>query len=181
MPPPITLRSFTADTLPALQALYDASTGYFYSHGGGPARPEQAAFAYQHVLESGDRVLLGVWWEREMVIGCFDLRFDHTDVTVRPHPGVVWFGAFILRDELPADREEIETWALRILEEWLRIGTEMREMRLALLVSDHDRVRFWTKMGYQATPTAYRQVIAGGIERFVIYRKPILNSLAEMR
>ena len=113
--PPITLKQIDADALPYLQALYEASLGYFRHHGGAPARPEQAAIDYQNVLESGDRVLLGIWWEamgtsHKVLVGCFDLRFDH------PHPGVIWFGALILADTLPTGRIELHTWSVRILD-----------------------------------------------------------------
>jgi len=101
------------------------------------------------------------------LVGCFDLRFGH------PEPGVVWFGALILRDELPTDRLELETWAVRILEEWLSVGTDTTEIRLALLVSDHDQVRFWTQMGYTATRQSYRHEIDGKRQRFVVYGKRI--------
>ena len=168
-PPPITLRQITAETLPALQELYDASNDYFLQHSGAVARPEQAAFAYGNVLESGDRALLGIWWERESLVGCFDLRFGH------PAPNIVWFGALILRDELPLDNPELETWAVRILEEWLRIGTETTEIRQALLVSDHDQVRFWTQMGYTATRQSHRCEIGGKRQRFVVYSKQVLR------
>lgn len=168
-PPPLTLRQITADTLPMLQEMYEASTGYFISHSGAPVRPEQAALDYQFALEHGDRVLLGIWWQREMLIGCFDLRFDH------PTPGIIWFGALILRDEIDGDRFEIERWALRILEEYLRIGTTAHEMRLALLLHDRTRVRFWTELGFAATGDSLRQPIAGKQQRFVIYSKAILR------
>jgi hypothetical protein len=169
-PPPITLRQITAETLPALQALYEASDEYFLRHSGAPARPEQAAFAYGNVLESGDRALLGIWWEREALAGCFDLRFDH------PAPHIVWFGALILRDQLPAERLELETWAVRILEEWLRTGAGAHEIRLALPVSDHVQVRFWTQMGYTATRQSHRYEIGGKRQRFVVYSKRILRA-----
>ena len=119
------------------------------------------------MLEHGDRVLLGLWWEREKLVGCFDLRFDH------PAPGVIWFGALILRDETESGRDEIEGWAVRILEEYLRIGTEAHEIRLALLLHDRDRVRFWTQLGFTATAESLRQPIAGKQQRFVIYSKAI--------
>ncbi|MCO6451374.1 MAG: hypothetical protein J5I90_11360 [Caldilineales bacterium] len=169
-PPLLTLRQVNADTLPALQELYDSSPSYFIKHSGATARPEQAAIDYQFVLERGDRVLLGLWWERESLVGCFDLRFDH------PSPGVVWFGALILSDEIKEERADIERWAVRILEEYLRIGTDSREIRLALLLSDRERVRFWTAMGFTSTPEGLRQPIAGKQQRFVIYSKPIVRA-----
>ncbi len=166
-PPPLTLLQVTADTLPALQELYEASGGYFRSHSGAAARPEEAAITYSDVLEAGDRVLLGIWWQRETLIGCLDLRFDH------PSPGIVWFGALILRDELPAGREEMESWAVRILEEYLRIGSVAQEIRLSLLVSDRTAVRFWSELGYAPGVGAIRHFIGGKSQRFITYRKPI--------
>jgi len=169
-PPPINLRQITAATLPELQELYNASSKYFLRHSGQPARPEQAAVDYSHLLEAGDRVLLGIWWERDNLVGCFDLRFGF------PCPEVVWFGALILCDQLPTARTDLETWSVRILEEWLRIGTDIDEIRLAIMVSDQQRVRFWTQLGYTATPRSHRHEIDGKRQRFVIYSKRILSA-----
>ena len=108
-PPPITLRQITAETLPTLQQLYEASNNYFQRLSGAGARPEQAAIDYENVLSSGDRILLGIWWERQDLVGCFDMRFGH------PSPDVIWFGALILSDRLPGERgspEEGETCGL---------------------------------------------------------------------
>ncbi len=170
--PPITLRQIDVDALPIVQSLYETSRVYFLSHSGRPAQPEQAALTYQNVLESGDRVLLGIWWERKQMVGCFDLRFDH------PAPGVVWFGALILADVLPTDRHDLAAWAVRILEEWLRIGTPTREIRLAALVSDRALVRFWTRMGYQASDQAIRHIIDGKAERLIMFYKRLAARLA---
>ncbi len=166
-PPPITLRQITAVTLPTLQQLYEASSDYFLRHSGAIARPEQAAINYKNVLTSGDRILLGIWWERDNLVGCFDLRFGH------PSPDVVWFGALILSDHLPGERTELESWSVRILEEWLRLGTDIDEIRLALLISDHHQVWFWTQMGYTPTHQSYRHEIDGKRQRFVVYSKQI--------
>ena len=161
--PPITLRQIDADGLPALQELYEASEGYFLRHSGAPARPEQAALTYRDVLEWGDRALLGIWWDREMLIGCLDIRFDH------PAPGIAWLGALILRDDLPASREEIGAWAVRILEEWLRTSTPIREMRLAAPASARDETRFWVRLGYRPLPETIRRAIGKKRERLIVY------------
>jgi len=167
MHPPITLRQLNAEDLTALQRLYEASAGYFLTHRGAPAPPEQAAVTYADVLERGDRVLLGIYWQGEGPVGCFDLRLDH------PVAGVTWFGALILADDLPAPREEIAAWAARILEEWLRIATAATEIRLAVPAQDRQEVRLWTGQGYQATTEGLRQWIAGSQQRFLIFRKQI--------
>ena len=153
--------------LAELQELYNTSIEYFLRHSGQPARPEQAAIDYSHVLDSGDRVLLGIWWERDFLIGCFDLRFGH------PMPTVVWFGALILCDQYASYHTELDTWAVRILEEWLRTSTDFNEVRLALMVSDHLRVRFWSLMGYTATRQSHRYEIDGKHQRFVVYSKQV--------
>ncbi|NOZ51411.1 MAG: hypothetical protein GXP37_15405 [Chloroflexi bacterium] len=166
-PPPIILSQITADTLPALQSLYEASERYFVRYGGGPARPEMAAFTYSDVLDQEDRALLGVWWQHETMVGCFDLRFHH------PTSGIVWFGALILADEPPLPRDELASWCVRILEEWLRIGTDMQEIRLALPSAGRDDIRFWQQQGYLALPKAVRHLVGGKQQRFVIYHKAI--------
>jgi|GEM_PF-1256225 len=169
-PPPITLRPLGADDLPALQALYERSLGYFRTHADGRPGPDYAAWVYRDVLDRDDRQLLGIWWERRELIGCLDLRFAH------PQPGMVWLGALILADETPGDRQTIATWAVRILEEWLRIATETTAIRLALPLSDRAEVRFWTQMGYRATGQMTRAAIGARRERLAIYHKSLLPS-----
>lgn len=166
-PPPITLKQINADHLAALQSLYEASSQYFRRYAGAPARPEEAALTYGDVLERKDRVLLGVWWEHEHLVGCFDMRFHH------PAPGIIWFGALILADEPPIDRTELASWTVRIFEEWLRIGTDMREIRLAILSSAREDILFWRQQGYKVLPEAVRQMVGGKYQRFLIYHKLI--------
>ncbi len=171
MPPPISLRQIRAESLPLLQMLYEKSEGYFMAHSGSPATPDQAAMDYKNVLDSGDRVLLGIWWEAITLVGSFDLRFHH------PAHGVVWFGALILSDRLPDLSDGIEAWSVRILEEWLRIGTDMAEIRTAVLLSNRERVLFWTDMAFQPTPQGIRQMIGDRNQRFAVYVKPIRQDL----
>ncbi|NUQ38340.1 MAG: hypothetical protein HUU23_11195 [Caldilineales bacterium] len=169
MLPPMTLRQLTAADLAALQTLYEASAGYFLAHRGAPAPPEQAAVTYADVLERGDRALLGIWWQGAGLIGCFDLRFDH------PAEGVAWFGALILADDLPGPREEVASWATRILEEWLRLSTSAREIRLALPAQDRAGVRFWAGQGYRVSPEGLRQWVGSSQQRFLIYYKRLAD------
>lgn len=167
--PPITLRQLSADDLPTLQDLFERSQGYFVRYAGGPARPEMAALIYTDVLRADDRVLVGVWWQREMLIGCLDVRFHH------PAPDVLWFGALILADELPLPREELAGWALRIFEAWLGLGTSMCEVRTAVAASDREAIRFWHDQDYEPQPEALRRLVAGKQQRFVIFRKELVR------
>jgi len=165
--PPILLKPITTDALAELQAMYEASEGYFRTFSGEPASPIQAANDYQQLLDSEDRAILGIWWEEEMLIGSLDFRFHH------PMEGILWLGALILRDELPADREFIGGWSLRILEEWLRIATDITEIRTAVPFTAVEYVRFWQNAGYELTPELLRLPIHGKYIRFGIYRRVI--------
>ncbi len=163
--PPILLQPIVTEHLADLQAMYEASTHYFLTFTGKPVLPIQAANDYHQLLESDDRAILGIWWEEEQLIGSLDFRFHH------PGPGVLWLGALILRDDLPGDRQEIGIWAMRILEEWLRIATEMEEVRTAVPLKAAEEVRFWKAAGYTLTPELLRLEIQGKFIRFGVFRK----------
>ena len=79
--------------------------------------------------------------------------------------------ALILRDDAPADRDELGRWAVRILEEWLRIATDMTEIRTAVPLKAIDLVLFWQDLGYELTPELLRQPVAGKYLRFGIFDK----------
>ncbi len=168
--PPILLKPITSDHLAELQAMYEASQGYFRTFSGEPASPLQAANDYHQLLESDDRAILAIWWEDEedaTLIGSLDFRFHH------PVEGVLWLGALILRDQLPTDRDHIGHWALRILEEWLRIATDITEIRTAVPFTALWHVRFLQKAGYTLTPELLRLPIQGKYIRFGVYRRMI--------
>ena len=168
--PPIQLEPLTADQLADLQAMYEASEGYFRTFTGEPVSPLQAANDYQQLLDSDDRAIMAIWWregDEPALIGSLDFRFHH------PIEGVLWLGALILRDDLPADREVIGGWAIRILEEWLRIATDITEIRTAVPFTAVDDVRFWQNAGYELTPELLRLPIHGKYIRFGVYRRMI--------
>ncbi len=166
-PPPILLKPVTTEMLADLQSMYEASDGYFLTYTGQTVHPVQAANDYNQLLESEDRAIMAIWWENEQIIGSLDFRFHH------PIEGVLWLGALILQDETPGDRDEIGRWAINILEEWLRIATDMSEIRTAVPLTDSHAIQFWRSLGFELTPELLRQPIAGKYIRFGIYRKPI--------
>ena len=168
--PPILLKPITTDFLADLQAMYEASEEYFRAFTGEPVSPLQAANEYHQLLDSEDRAIMAIWWqenEEASIIGSLDFRFHH------PTEGVLWLGALILRDELPADRDFIGEWALRILEEWLRIATDINEIRTAVPFSAADYVQFWQNAGYELTPELLRLPVRGKYIRFGVYRRMI--------
>ncbi|HID35315.1 MAG TPA: hypothetical protein EYP25_12265 [Anaerolineae bacterium] len=165
--PPILLKPITTEALPDLQAMYEASPGYFATFTGEPASPLQAANDYHQLLDSDDRAIMAIWWEEERIIGSLDFRFHH------PEEGVLWLGALILQDELPAERTEIGVWTLRILEEWLRIATDIHEIRTAVPFKAAAYVRFWQEAGYELTPELLRLPIRGKRIRFGVFRRSI--------
>jgi len=168
-PPPILLKPITTEMLADLQNMYEASNDYFLTFTGQPALPIQAANDYNQLLESDDRAIMAIWWQEETLIGSVDFRFHH------PAEGVVWLGALILQDETPADRDEIGRWAVNILEEWLRIASDMTEIRTAVPLKATRYVRFWQTLGYKPMPELLRQPVAGKYLRFGIYRKEIVR------
>ncbi len=165
--PPILLKPITTDELADLQAMYEASLDYFMTFTGEPVLPIQAANDYHQLLESEDRAILGIWWEQEALIGSLDCRFHH------PKDGVLWIGALILRDELPGEREDIGLWALKIFEEWLRIATDIQEVRTAAPLKAANYVRFWRNAGYVLTPELLRLPVSDKFLRFGVYRKTL--------
>ena len=169
-PPPILLKPVTTEMLADLQSMYEASDSYFLAFTGQPAPPIQAANDYNQLLESNDRAIMAIWWEEEMLIGSVDFRFHH------PTEGVVWLGALILQDETPGDRTEIGEWAIKILEEWLRIATQMTELRTATPLNVTELVRFWQNLGFKLTPELLRQPIAGKYIRFGVFQKRITRN-----
>lgn len=165
--PPILLKPITTEDLADLQAMYEASPGYFVTFTGEPVSPLQAANDYHQLLDSDDRAIMAIWWEEEKIIGSLDFRFHH------PVEGVLWLGALILQDEPPADRTEIGVWALRILEEWLRIATDIHEIRTAVPLKAAAYVRFWREAGYELMPEPLRLPIQGKRIRFGVFRRSI--------
>jgi hypothetical protein len=164
-PPPILLKPLTTEMLADLQAMYEASAGYFLAFTGAPAPPIQAANDYNQLLESEDRAIMAIWWEDERIIGSLDFRFHH------PAAGVLWLGALILQDDAPGGRDEIGRWAMRILEEWLRIATDIAEIRTAVPLNAPELVRFWRALDFELAPELLRQPIAGKYIRFGVFRK----------
>jgi len=166
-PPPILLKPLTTEMLADLQRMYEASEGYFRTFTGQPAPPIQAANDYNQLLEQEGRAIMAIWWQEEELIGSIDFRFHH------PEENMVWIGALILQDETPGPRTEIGQWAIKILEEWLRIATPITEIRTAAPLPATDLVRFWRELGYELTPQLLRQPIAGKQIRFGIFRKTV--------
>jgi len=166
-PPPITLKPIISEILPELQEMYEASGEYFLTFTGQPAPLLEAINDYTQLLESDDRAIMAIWWEEKTIIGSLDFRFHH------PEEGVLWLGALILRDDTPADRDEIGRWAIRILEEWLRIASDMTEIRTAIPLNAPRLVTFWRDLGFKLTPELLRLPIAGRYLRFGVYRKEI--------
>jgi hypothetical protein len=160
---PILLKPLTTEMLADLQAMYEASPRYFITFTGSPVSPIQAANDYNQLLESDDRAIMGIFWQNEQLIGSLDFRFQH------PAEGILWLGALILQEELPAPQDEIGQLALKILAEWLRIATDLTEIRTAVPLNAIDRVRFWQQAGFRLTPELLRQPIADKQIRFGIF------------
>jgi len=169
-PPPIILKPITTERLADLQEMYEASDQYFHTFTGDKVLPIQAANDYAQLIESDDRAIMAIWWKEESIIGSLDFRFNH------PDENVLWLGAMILRDELPGDRPAIAEWSIKILMEWLRIATDIEEIRTAVPLTAPELVYFWKQMDFILTPELLRQKIANKSIRFGVYTKTIDHS-----
>ncbi|MFZ2489288.1 MAG: GNAT family N-acetyltransferase [Anaerolineae bacterium] len=149
--PQITLRPLTRADAPALQEVYVASEAYFVQTAGTAPAPAQAEYDLTEAASDAGRFLLGIALRDELV-GVLDLRL------AAPGPYDVRLGLILLR---PASRRQgLGSWALRILEEWLRQATPSEAMVLTLPAHDHAAQAFFTAHRYAFTGQSTR-VLAG--------------------
>lgn len=149
--PPITLRPLTLADTPALQAVYAASHDYFVQTAGTAPAPTQAEYDLSEAASDDGRFLLGIALD-DAWVGVLDLWL------AVPGPYDVRLGLILLR---PASRRQgLGSWALRILEAWLRQATPSEAVVLTLPAHDHAAQAFFSAHGYAFTGHSTR-VLAG--------------------
>lgn len=164
VPPPLTLRPLELSAAPAIQAVYEASDDYFLLVSGYPAAPEQAEHDLAESARDDGRFLLGIHLEHEMV-GVIDLRL------AQPGPFDVQLGLILLA---PASRrQKLGSWALRILEEWLRQATPTEAIVLKVAAQDYPAQRFFQRHGYTFTGDSVRVRTGETRSRLLFMRKAI--------
>lgn len=108
------------------------------------------------------RHILGIFLQDEMV-GGIDLCL------AEPGPFDVRLGLILLSE--PHRRQGIGSWALRILEEWLRRATPTEAVVLTVLAQDHAAQRFFLHLGYTFTGQAIRAPVGQMHPRLLFMHK----------
>lgn len=146
-PPPLLLKPLDAGHCESLQAVYDASAGFFVQFVGQPAAQQQATHDLAAATADDARHLLGIFLADELV-GAIDLRFAD------PEPLDTRLGLILLT---PACRgQALGSWALRILEAWLRRDTPTEGVVVSVPAQDHNAQRFFAANGYLFTGQSTR-------------------------
>lgn len=161
-PPPLTLRPLTQAFASVLQSVYAASTEYFVQATGNPPAPEQAAFDLAEAASDDGRFLLGIYLQDE-IVGVLDMRL------AEPEPFDVRLGLILLAE--PIRGQGLGSWALRILEEWLRQATPTEAVVLTVMAQDHAVQRFFLRHGYAYSGQSTRVLTSDIRSRLLFMRK----------
>jgi GNAT superfamily N-acetyltransferase len=147
-----------------LQSVYAAASDYFQQVTSGPPAPGQAQHDLAEAATDEGRHLLGIYLSDEPV-GVVDLRLAD------PGPFDVRLGLILLART--HRHQGLGSWALRILEEWLRQATPSRAMVLRVPARDHAAQAFFRSHGYTFTGQATRVPAGGSLVRILQMRKAL--------
>jgi GNAT superfamily N-acetyltransferase len=159
------LRPLSAADGPALQAVYQASADFFLDRGGAPPDPGQAGADLAAAAAEDGRFLLGITL-RESMVGLLDLRLAY------PEPFDVSIGLILLAEA--HRRQGLGTWALRMLEAWLRRDTPTEAVIVAVPAQDRRAQGFFLANGYTFTGQSMRVVEASSRLRLLEMRKSLV-------
>ncbi len=164
-PPPILLKPLDASYDGQLQAIYDASGEFFARFTGQPAPPQQARQDLSATAADEARHLLGIFLAGELA-GVIDLRFDD------PEPLDTHLGLVLL---VPSHRRQgLGSWALRILEAWLRRDTPTEGVMLSVPAQEHAAQGFFAANGYSFTGQSARVLSGDTRMRLLEMRKSLV-------
>lgn len=160
------LRPLSESDTARLQAVYQEASDYFERTLGYPPPPEQARHELTEAAADEGRYLLGIYLEERM-IGVLDLRLAD------PGPFDVRLGLLLLTPD--CRRQGLGSWALRILEEWLRKATPTEAVVLTVLAHDYAAQSFFRAHGYRFTGQATRVAVGNRRPRLLFMRKELGN------
>lgn len=163
--PPLTLRPLSPVDAPALQATYQASADFFLDRGGAPPDPGQAEVDLAAAAAEDGRFLLGIRLHESM-IGLLDLRLAY------PEPFDVSIGLLLLAE--PQRHQGLGTWALRMLEAWLRRDTPTEAVVVAVPAQDRAAQGFFLANGYAFTGQSTRVLVGSTRPRLLEMRKSLV-------
>ena len=161
-PPPILLQPLDPSHSDQLQSIFDASPEFFALIADRPAPALQASQDLAAAAADGARHLLGIFLAGELA-GVIDLRFDD------PEPPDTYIGLILLA---PTHRRQGNgTWALRILEAWLRRDTPTEGVVVSVPAPDHAAQSFFASNGYSFTGQSTRMLAGDRRMRLLQMRK----------
>lgn len=163
--PPLTLRPLSPVDAAALQAVYQASADFFLDRGGAPPDPGQAEADLAAAAAEDGRYLLGISLLDSM-IGLLDLRLAY------PEPFDVSIGMILLAEG--QRRQGLGSWALRMLEAWLRRDTPTEAVVVAVPAQDRAAQGFFLANGYSFTGQSTRVLVGSTRPRLLEMRKSLV-------
>jgi len=155
--PSVSLRPFGADDVIAVQAVYEATPGYFEMMTGAPAPAHEAQREFDNLARQPGRLWLGLFVPDAAglpdLIGLLDLRLDF------PEPQVVTLGLLLVCEA--RQRQGLGSQAYRLIEGWLRQqGFSAVELHVA--AQAFGAQQFWRRLGFEFT--GQQQRVAVGVK-----------------
>lgn len=163
--PPLTVRPLSPSDGPALQAVYQASADFFLDRTGAPVDADQAAADLAAAAADEGRYLLGITLHHSM-IGVIDLRL------ASPGQYDVSIGLILLAEA--QRRQGLGSWALRMVETWLRRDTPTEAVVVTVPAQDHAAQGFFLAHGYAFTGQSTRVLAASTRLRLLEMRKSLV-------
>lgn len=163
--PPLTLQPLSPVDGPALRAVYQAGADFFIDRVGAPPDPGQANADLAAAATEDGRFLLGITLHESM-IGVMDLRL------ASPGPYDVSIGLILLAEG--QRRQGLGTWALRMLEAWLRRDTPTEAVIVAAPAQDRAAQGFFLANGYAFTGESTRVLTGNTRMRLLEMRKSLV-------
>ena len=143
---PVSLRPLGADDVIAVQAVYEATPGYFEMMSGAPAPAYEAQREFDNLARQPGRLWLGLFVPGEAglpdLIGLLDLRLDF------PEPQIATLGLLLVCEA--RQRQGFGSQAYRLIEGWLRQqGFSAVELHVAGQAFGVQQ--FWRRVGFEFT------------------------------
>ncbi|WP_423225644.1 GNAT family N-acetyltransferase [Candidatus Amarolinea aalborgensis] len=169
---PVSLRPLGADDVIAVQAVYEATPGYFELMTGAPAPAYEAQREFDNLARQPGRLWLGLFVPDEAglpdLIGLLDLRLGF------PEPQIVTLGLLLVCEA--RQRQGFGSQAYRLIEGWLRQqGFSAVELHVAGQAFGVQQ--FWRRLGFEFTGQQRRVALGRKSVRLLALSK----SLAPMR
>lgn len=162
----VSLRPLSGTDVVAVQALYDATPGYFTMIAGTAAPAGLAAHDYDELTRQRGRTWLGLYLPgpegAPVLSGLLDMRLAY------PPPDVVTIGLLLVREDL--QRRGYGTQAYRLIETWLQQQGYAR-LRLDVPGQAFGAQAFWRRLGFEFTGEQLRVAAGRKTVRLLVMEK----------